>query len=190
MSRTIVNLPSLFSASVLTLGVMLPSSLPILSAVAVPLSNGQTFFDYPPRLLQATTSNSQVQVAGATYYFTLSVPKNAGEPLQTVTVAQRENRDTVVFKPSSSRAFAGNRARRGDALSLASIGGVPSSQETIVVFDPPVPPGSTVTIALKPKRNPDWGGVYLFGVTAYPAGENSSGQFLGYGRIQFHENSR
>lgn len=198
MSRKIFNLPlplvnaQHLRASALVLGVLLPSSLFTLPAVAVRLNNGQTFFDYPPRLLRATTSSVATCMSGATYYFTLSVPEHAGEPLQAVTVTQRENRDTVIFQPSESRAFAGNRSRRGPALSLASIGGSqPSnSQEETVVFDPPVPPGSTVTIALKPKRNPDWGGVYLFGVTAYPAGENSSGQFLGYGRLTFYDNAR
>jgi hypothetical protein len=33
------------------------------------------------------------------------------------------------------------------------------------------------------KHNPIGGGVYLFGVTAYPMGDHSSGMFLGYGRF-------
>nr|WP_199755917.1 DUF2808 domain-containing protein [Chroococcidiopsis cubana] len=45
-------------------------------------------------------------------------------------------------------------------------------------------PGTTVTVALRAKRNPS-GGIYLFGVTAFPTGEKSSGQFLGYGRLHF-----
>ena len=198
MSRTIASFPlrSVVTqhlwASALFLGLLLPTSLLTLTADAVRLRNGQTFFDYPPRLLRATTSSVAASMSGVTYYFTLCVPEHAGEPLQAVTITQRENRDTVVFQPSENRAFAGNRSRRGPALSLASIGGSqPSkSQEETVVFDPPVPPGTTVTIALKPKRNPDWGGIYLFGVTAYPAGENSSGQFLGYGRLTFYDNAR
>lgn len=29
-------------------------------------------------------------------------------------------------------------------------------------------------------------GVYLFGVTAFPAGEKSHGQFIGFGRLHFY----
>jgi len=47
---------------------------------------------------------------------------------------------------------------------------------------------SEVTIGVKPRRNPDFGGVYLFGVTAFPAGEKSRGLYLGAGRLHFFEN--
>nr|WP_277883373.1 DUF2808 domain-containing protein [Nostoc flagelliforme] len=50
-------------------------------------------------------------------------------------------------------------------------------------------PGNTVTIALAVRRNPIGSGVYQFGVTAYPDGENSLGQLLGYGHINFYGNS-
>ena len=71
-------------------------------------------------------------------------------------------------------------------MPLASIGGEQPNKpgEATIAFDPPVSPGTTVTVALRAKRNPS-GGVYLFGVTAFPAGERSWGQFLGYGRLHF-----
>lgn len=62
------------------------------------------------------------------------------------------------------------------------------SGETTVIFETPVEPGNTVLIAIKPQRNPSTGGVYLFGVTAYPTGENSSGLYLGSGRIRISQN--
>jgi hypothetical protein len=159
-----------------------------LPAVAVKLSNGQVAFNNPPNLIRAATSSSNPNTP-ATYHFTLSVPKDAGEPLQAVKIVQRQNVDTVAFDMNRSRAFKGDSFAGGPALSLASIGGeAPANPgEAMVVFDPPVSPGSTVTVALKAKHNPWRGGVYLFGVTAYPAGENGIGQFLGYGRIQFHQ---
>ncbi|MGB3138815.1 MAG: DUF2808 domain-containing protein [Nodosilinea sp.] len=45
----------------------------------------------------------------------------------------------------------------------------------------------TVTVTLQTPRNP-WGGVYLFGVTGYPAGDSGVGQPLGYGRIHIYDN--
>jgi Protein of unknown function (DUF2808) len=56
-----------------------------------------------------------------------------------------------------------------------------------VQFNPPVQPGRKVTIALSPQRNPAYSGVYLFGVTAFPTGEKSHGQFLGFGRLHFYD---
>ena len=48
---------------------------------------------------------------------------------------------------------------------------------------------TVITVAIESQRNPSWSGVYEFGVTAYPTGENGLGQFLGYGRINFYGNS-
>lgn len=53
-------------------------------------------------------------------------------------------------------------------------------------FDPPVPPATTVTLRLRPERNPRISGIYLFGVTAYPTAAKR-GQFLGYGRLHFYD---
>lgn len=182
----------LLRTGALALGVLLPGSLLGLPVVALRLSNGQTFFDHPPRLVRAATSVAQTEVPGATYHFTLQVPQDAGESLQAVTIVQHENPDTVVFQPNKSRAFAGSSFAGGPQVPLASIGGPQPSgaNEETVVFNSPVPPGSTVTVKLTPKRNPDRPGVYLFGVTAYPVGENSPGQFLGYGRLHFYDNQR
>ena len=71
----------------------------------------------------------------------------------------------------------------GASIPLDSVGGESLAGETTVVFDAPIEPGNTVTISVKPKRNPSRGGVYLFGVTAYPTGDNSQGMYLGSGRI-------
>jgi hypothetical protein len=53
----------------------------------------------------------------------------------------------------------------------------------MVVFEPAIAPGKTVTVALRPVQNPNFPGVYLFGVTAFPPGEKVHGQFLGFGRF-------
>ena len=56
------------------------------------------------------------------------------------------------------------------------------------VFDEPVQPGETVTVRVKAKRNPRVGGIYLFGVTAFPeGGEDSPGLYLGSGRLHFYK---
>jgi hypothetical protein len=83
------------------------------------------------------------------------------------------------------------RLAKGTEIPLASIGSnqPKNTGEITIAFEQPVQPGQTVTVAVKSEANPTFGGVYLFGVTAYPAGESSLGQFLGYGRINFYGSS-
>ncbi len=151
--------------------------------------SGQTSFNHPPSLIRAAA----VQVSRnspSTYEFTLTVPANAGQSLKAVMISQVENLETVSFDANQSQAFAGKRFAMGSEIPLASIGGEQPTNpsEITIVFDQPVQPGRTLTVAVKADSNPNYGGVYLFGVTAYPAGENSLGQFIGYGRINFPNN--
>ncbi len=179
--------PQFLRSGALLLGSLLSSLWVSLPATAVRLANGQVYFNHPPRLVEAATSYSGARMSGATYQFTLSLPEDAGEPLQQVVIAQRENLDTVQFDLERSRAFLGRGFRGSPAVPIVSSTQDPKTGAVTVVFDPPVMPGSTVTVALKAERNPSVGGVYLFGVTAAPAGENSYGQFLGFGRLHFYD---
>lgn len=151
---------------------------------------GQTFFSHPPQIIRAAASQSGAYIP-STYEFTLTVPEDAGQPLQSVTIAQTENLETIRFNLDKSKAFLGQRLTASSEIPLASVtnGSTDSPNDVTIVFDQPVEPGSTVTISLAGQRNLRWGGVYLFGVTAYPSGENGLGQFLGYQRINFYDNS-
>ncbi|BAY08857.1 DUF2808 domain-containing protein [Calothrix sp. NIES-2098] len=177
----------LFSASTWTLSFLLPGLLLVSPALAIRLSNGQISFNNPPRLIRSATNFSSSNVR-AIYQFTISVPQDAGEPLEAVSIVQRPNVETIAFDVSQHRAFKGNSFAGGPAVHLANIGGteVSKSNKQMIVFAPPIAPGSTVTVEMVAKENPQFAGVYLFGVTAYPAGENGIGQFLGYGRLHFY----
>jgi hypothetical protein len=152
--------------------------------------SGHTFFSDPPQLIRTAASQIGTYIPSS-YEFTLTVPKDAGQPLKAVKIVQDKNMETVHFDVSDSKAFIGDRLTASSEVRLASVGGEQptNSGEVTIVFDQPVQPGSTVTVALAAQRNPGWGGVYLFGVTAYPAGGDGLGQFLGYGRISFYGNS-
>jgi hypothetical protein len=152
------------------------------------LNKGQTFFSASPRLVRSIASMNSPNVS-STYEFTLAVPANAGQPLKAVTIAQAENLETIQFDLNRSQAFAGDRYAAGSVIPLANIGGEQpkNSRAVTIVFAQPVQPGHTVTVALE-ATNPNFGGVYEFGVTAYPAGENGLGQFLGFGRLNFYGN--
>ncbi|MUL37370.1 DUF2808 domain-containing protein [Gloeocapsopsis dulcis] len=166
---------------------------------AVQLRDGTVYFVQPPDLVAATTTVNGVSAWGATYYFTINIPKNADEPLQRVTITQRGGSDNVRFRLDDSRAFEGTRDRRGTQLTLGEVTrdctkcsarGDRDTRTVNVTLDPPVAPGRTITIGLRPVRNPLFSGVYLFGVTAFPPGEKAHGQFLGFGRFHFYGNDR
>lgn len=153
---------------------------------AVQLADGTVYFVQPPDLVEATTTGNTVDELGATYYFTISIPQQAGEPLQRVTITQREGIGRIRYDLDDSRAFIGTRGRKGTRLTLGEVTNDRKTRTVTVNFDPPVTPGKTITISLRPFKNPSFAGIYLFGLTAFPVGEKSHGQFLGFARFQFY----
>ncbi|MGC9505740.1 DUF2808 domain-containing protein [Baaleninema sp.] len=154
---------------------------------AVQVADGTVYFDRPPSLLGASTTFDSIRSWNATYFFSLELPEDAGEPLQQISIAQHERVDPHMrYHLEDTYSFEGTRRDRGDAISLGTVTHDEDNQTLTVTFEPPVEPGTTVTVALRPVRNPAFSGVYLFGVTAYPAGDQAYGQFLGFGRLHFY----
>jgi hypothetical protein len=163
------------------------ASLPI--TLAAQSSTGRTFFIHPPSLGRVNATEQQ-SYAPSTYEFTVMVPANAGQPLRAVKIVQETNLETVAFDLNRSKAFVGSHYAAGPEIPLASVGGGNANRgEATIVFAEPVQPGSTVTIALAAQANPGLGGVYQFGVTAYPVGDQAVGQFLGIGRLNLYGTS-
>jgi hypothetical protein len=115
---------------------------------------------------------------------------NAGEPLQRVTINQRQGVDDIRFDLEDTRAFEGTPRNKGEKLTLKEVRKDADTQTISVTFDPPIQPGKTFTIGLRPVRNPWSSGAYIFGVTAFPVGEKPYGLYLGVGRLQFYDNDR
>lgn len=170
------------------IGSITVGSLSIFPTQAVQLRDGKVYFVQPPRLIKVTTTFNHTRVSGATYYFTISLPENAGEPLQKVIINQHQGVENINFRLKKSIAFTGKRSRRGEKIPLKDVTRDKKSRTVSIVFDTPVSPGKTITIGLKPDYNPMAGGIYLFGVTAFPVGEKSHGQFMGFGRLHFYGN--
>lgn len=164
------------------------SQTPQVRTTQLRLANGQTFFSHPPQLVQMIASQHQANVP-STYAVTLRVPVDAGQPLKAVKIAQEPNLSTIKFALDRSKAFTGERFAAGREIPLASVGGQSTPGEAMVVFAQPVQPGSSVTITLETNANPEAGGIYEFGITAFPDGENGLGQFLGLRRISFQNSS-
>ncbi|MBH8566222.1 DUF2808 domain-containing protein [Nostoc sp. CENA67] len=164
-------------------------SLPQLGANAVTLGNGAIAFAQPPRLVSASTPYTDISVPDTTYYFTLEVPATAGEPLQQVTFNQIQGIEDIEFNQNDTFAFEGTRQRQGTKLALKAVKNKDQQNSFTVTFDSPIPPGKTVTIGLRAYYNPFADGIYLIGVTAFPSGQQTVGQFLGIGRLQFYQDT-
>ncbi|MEQ8386848.1 MAG: DUF2808 domain-containing protein [Coleofasciculus sp. A1-SPW-01] len=160
--------------------------MPIAPIHAVQQADGTVSFEKSPRLINVFTTFDHVGVWGAKYYFTLELPENAGEPLQKVTISQREGSETIRFRLDDTLAFTGTARNKGEQLPLQSVNRDDATKTVSVSFAEPISPGTTFTIGLQPQHNPYWGGVYLFGVTAFPAGEKPYGLYLGVGRLHFY----
>lgn len=148
-------------------------------------------FDRPPLFHEATTTRDTANRANPAYYFTFTIPADAGEALQRVSITQRDGNSTfreVEFEPEETQAFVGS-GRRGEPIPLGEVTWDDETETISVEFDPPVAPGTDVALRLEAERNPRRGGVYLFGVTVFPEGELSRGQFIGFGRIHIYDDS-
>lgn len=182
--KLLLTKTNLVVGSALLLTIFLPQSNTL--TMAGELSNGQTAFEGSLRLINTYANFTKRGNSLAKYYFTLEISEDAGEPLKAIKIEQRKYfADIVEFKTEESSAFIGDRFARGEKLSLAAVetNAELGEGEVTVIFGQPVSPGNTVTVVVKPKRNPRTGGVYLFGLTAYPEGEDSLGKYLGSGRL-------
>lgn len=175
-----------FALAFLSTGLIV-STLPLNIANAVQFPNGRVAFNKSPLLKKTVTTFSGVRVWGAKYYFTIELPADAGEPLQQVVIVQRQGGDDIRFYLDKTVAYNGTHRRKKAKLAIQNVRQDDETEAITVTFANPIPPGTTFTVGLKAKRNPDFGGVYLFGVTAFPWGENPDGLYLGAGRLHFYQ---
>jgi hypothetical protein len=146
--------------------------------------DGTVAFESGLLLLDAHTTFDGVRVKQARYYFDLELPDDIGESLQKVVIGQRNGGDEVTFKPEQTEVYLGDHRHKLQRVA-AIVTRDEDTEKITVEFEQPIAPGNKVTIGLKPKSNPSYGGVYLFGVTAYPTGEKARGMYLGAGRLHF-----
>lgn len=155
-----------------------------ISVQAVQTADGTVYFNQVPTLIDTAVNFDTVRVLRPKYDFRIALPAQAQEPLKTVMISQREGFDAIAFRLQDTRAFRGKD--RKQPLPLAAT--TTDVQGNITVtFAEPIAPGTDFTIRLRAHDNPDTGGIYLFGVTAFPEGEKAHGQFLGFGRIHIYD---
>ena len=160
---------------------------PILETKAIELSDGTVTFKKSPRLIKAFTTFKSIRVTRSRYFFTLEIPSDAGEPLKRVTFKQRKSQQSIRLLSDETQAFEGGARKKDVELSIEKVNYNQENDTIDVFFEDPIPPGTIFTIGLRAVRNPEFAGVYLYGVTAYPRGEKSIGLDLGVGRFHFFD---
>ncbi len=145
-----------------------------------------TFFTgSPPVFVGVHTPDPTIAWPNAHYYFTFTLPSNAGEAIGQVTIQQQESPEMITLNVANTYAFIGTQGNKGQGLTIKASG---LSQDTGVniVFDPPVPPNTTFTVRVEAVRNPSLDATYLYNVTAFPAGNNPTAFPLGVGSLRFY----
>lgn len=157
------------------------------SVKASELRDRRVFFEQSPRLLEAYSTYTDARSWGAKYYFTLYVPENAGEPLEKLIIKQRQGSENIRFLLDETFAFVGQPNNKQEEININRVDRDNETREITLIFDPPIPPDTTFSVGLKPRKNPQYGGVYIFGVRAFPPGSQTSGSNLGIGRFHFYD---
>ncbi len=176
----------LLSTIALLYTVLISSIISVPKVTAIEFPDGKVAFEKSPLLTNAHTTFDGVRVRQAKYYFDLKLPPDIGESLQKIVINQRKGADTIKFRLDKTKAYFGTHKDKQEEISL-QVSQDEISKAISVIFDRPVPPGSQITVRLKPKQNPNFGGIYLFGITAFPTGEKPSGLYLGAGRLHFYQ---
>ncbi|MEM9273784.1 MAG: DUF2808 domain-containing protein [Cyanobacteria bacterium P01_F01_bin.143] len=143
-------------------------------------------FSKAPRLLDIYSTFNSVRMRGATYYFDVTIPQDAGAPLQKVAIELRQGQEDIDYKLEKTVAYLGTHGRKGEEVAVETVSLEESTGIITVEFVEPLSPDTTFTVGLKPKRNPDYDGVYVFGVTVFPQGENPYGLYLGSRNLNFY----
>lgn len=140
------------------------------------------FFRASPRLIRSHSSYTLPDVI-STYIFDIEVPENAGNNVQKIIINQQKNTETITFFPNKTKAFILDQNQK--SLELNSTLNVSDNQNEIIInLLQSANPGDKIRLAIQGK-NPLYGGIYQFGITVYPEGNNPQSLYLGIGRFHF-----
>jgi hypothetical protein len=171
-------------------GALLMVVQPVLT-VAPPASalelRGQTYFTSPPWKVDFRNYYPYENEGGAEYYFTIEMSEKAGAALGGLQIQQTRGFDrSFGFDVGHSRAFLGLPRREGAPVPV-TVSFDQDQRLFRIAFPQPVPPGATVTLALRPYRNPGQADTYMFQVTAFPAGPDPVASPVGFATMAIYE---
>lgn len=102
--------------------------------------------------------------------------------MQRITLFQQLGKENLAFNLKRTRAETGSEQE----LTLGEVTSDRKQKTISIAFNPPVPPGQTVTIRLRSVRNPQFGGIYLFRVAAYPPPRESAQSISWIGQVSIY----
>jgi len=145
-----------------------------------------SFFRTSPRLVRSH-STFTFPNAISTYIFEIEIPKEAENSLNKIIINQQQNTETINFFPDKTKAFIINNNQQILIDNVKTTNNIDDNKNEIIIeLNPSIPAGNRVKLEVK-ARNPLYGGIYQFGVTAYPQGENSRSLYLGIARFHFDQ---
>lgn len=146
-----------------------------------------TFFTgQPPVFVGVKTPDSTVDLPDAHYYFTFTLPSNSIEAIAQITIQQQESPEMIALNINNTSAFIGDQDNQGQTLTIQP-SELSEGTGVNILFNPPVPPGTTFTVRLEAVRNPSQDTTYMYDVTVFPAGNNPTAFPLGVGRLSFYQ---
>lgn len=169
----------------LLLAAALPPATLERQAAAVEI-RGSTYFVKAPFQLSLITYSSNVSQPWPEYYLTIPMPEQAGAALGALEVQQIGGADWQFdFDASRTRAFIGKPRREGRSVPVeASFD--EARRQFLIRFPQPPMPGETVTVSLRPVRNPIVADTYLYTVRAFPVGPQPVASPVGVGRVRIY----
>jgi hypothetical protein len=147
---------------------------------------GSTYFVKAPFQLSLITYSSNISQPWPEYYLTIPIPEQAGAALGALEVQQIGGADRQFdFDASRTRAFIGRPRREGRVVPVeASFDN--ARRQFLIRFPQPPVPGETVTVSLRPVRNPIVADTYLYTVRAFPVGPQPVASPVGVGRVRIY----
>ena len=169
---------------------LIPTTVRFTPAARALELRGQTWFVSPPWKVEFRNYYWYVMQSGGEYYFTLTLPEQAGAALGGLEIQQTRGVDTQFpFMAERTRAFVGLPRREGPAIPVQAVFHA-ASRRVSVSFPEPPQPGQTITVALRPWYNPSQADTYMFAVQALPAGPNPVPASLGFATMPIYEGIR
>lgn len=164
--------------------------LSVAPATAIQLSDGESAFNGPLRLLRAAVTQNTVENFPVYYQFAIEAPAKLDEPLARIDIALPTEAGPYfglyLPNPNQVRAFIPTdpyAQKPQEAARTLPIEATVNQSLISVRFLEPVAPGSVVTVEWGPVRNPSLDGNYLFSLTTFPPGPAPRGMYIGIGRI-------
>jgi hypothetical protein len=148
--------------------------------------NGTTVFQRAPWKVDLRSYHTNVFERWAEYYFSFTLPQDAGASLGGLTIQQTRGADwQFPFSVQKTRAFLGEPRREGTPIAVEARFDADLRRFTLH-FPQPIPPGSRFTVVLVPWQNPSQADTYLFQVEALPAGINPVASPVGTATLRIY----